>query len=177
MEDCEALREGRFKPGNKLGDVDPADPKDPKAVAKRVHEALKPEALRKKGRFTQDEVTVDIFLGADESYSVINIGETDSHHSNTSTLISIDANHDGKLDEEEGWFANLPVRIGDQMWEVITIAPDGSQIVIEQSDASLQGIVQGAKCPFFAYKTDFNQQISLETFEDKALLIDIWSLT
>jgi hypothetical protein len=175
----DGTRPGRFTRANTTKDLSPEDfRKDPDALARRVFDALQPERLVKKGRLQAPDISVDFYLPeATEPYRLVNQGESDADHENTSTLISIDANDDGKLTEEEGWFANLPVRIGDSMWKIESIAADGSEIKLKPSPGPLRGVVVGRKCPPFSYETEGGGRVSQETYTGKTLIIDIWSLT
>src|SRR5262245_36661684 len=161
LEDCEASRPGRVKP-DVLKDLKPEDLKnDPEGARRLIEDAFKPEKLVKRGRIQVKEGSFDIYLPeSEEPYTIVNKGASEADHENLSTLISIDANGDGKLTEEEGWFASQPIRIADRMWEVASIAPDGSRIEIRPSAKRLQGLVLGRKCPPFSYQTEEGKRIT-----------------
>ena len=136
------------------------------------------ETMATKGRLTVDDEAFDIFLPPKgDGYTVKNTGKDESHTYNISTLIAIDADHDGSLARDEDWFASLPLRVADRMFEVLSIAPDGSRIALRPSKASLAGAVVGRKCPPFSLKTDGGETVTLESFAGKAFLLDIWSVT
>ena len=179
MEDCEASRPGAISSANLPTDLKAEDfKKDPEAFQRRLLEAFKPEKLVKKGRIPIQGKSFDIYLPeGTEPYTVINRSGKDSHQNNSSTLVSIDANGDGKLTKEECWFANLPVRILDSMWDIASIAADGSRIDIKPSHSPLRGVVVGRKCPPFSYKGEDGKRITQDTFKGKAFIIDIWSVT
>ena len=130
-----------------------------------------------KGGITVDSESFDIYLPKAPAYSIKNTAKDDGDLYNTSTLISIDSNHDGRLTADEGWFANLPVRIGDRMFDVIRIAPNGRSIILKSSAKPLSGVIVGRRMPPFAYKTRDGKAITENTFKGKALLIDVWSVT
>jgi len=178
MKDCQATRPGRLS-GAAVGDLKPEDiQKDPEGFAKRLQEAMKPEKLVKKGSIRVSGKSFDLYLPeSTEPYAVENKGESDSHHENSSTLLSIDGNGDGKLTGDEGWFASLPIRIADSMWEVVAIAADGSRIELKPSRKPLAGVVVGRKCPPFSFRTEEGKPVTLDSYRGKALLIDIWSVT
>jgi hypothetical protein len=110
-------------------------------------------------------------------YSLTNSGEGDGGLTNKSTRISIDQNGDGKLTEDETWFANLELRVGDRMFCVIDISADGSRIVLRPSDGLLQGVVVGRRCPQFSFDAPMGEVVTLDAFQGKAVLFDTWSIT
>ncbi len=116
-----------------------------------------------------------------EKYSSYRIENTSDHGDNTfrnnSTLLSVDQNGDGALTDDENWFANLPIRLGDQMFTITSIAEDGSRIEIKYANLPLTGLVVGRKCPPFSYTTKDGQLITQDTYKGKAFLLDIWSVT
>jgi hypothetical protein len=130
-----------------------------------------------KGSVTVDREAFDIYLPKADSYRLKNTANDDGDLYNTSTLISIDSNHDGRLTEDEGWFANLPIRIGDKMFEATRIAANGSTVDLKPSGKPLSGIVVGRKVPPFAYKTRDGQTVTQDTYKGKAVLLDVWSVT
>ncbi len=111
-----------------------------------------------------------------KTYTTTNTGK-DNHYGNTSTLLSIDGNHDDILTSDESWNANLPVRIGDRMFDIVQIEPDGSRIDARPSAAPLRGMVVGRKCPPFELQIDAGEKVTLESYAGKAFLLDIWSVT
>jgi len=130
-----------------------------------------------KGSIIVDRESFDIYLPRAGSYSLKNTANDDGDLYNTSTLISIDSNHDGRLTDDEGWFANLPIRIGDKMFEATQIAPNGKTVELKPSAKPLSGIVVGRNVPPFAYKTRDGQTVTQDTYKGKAVLLDVWSVT
>ena len=173
MEDCEVTGPYRLTFGEEdLKGLDPAE------IQKLVIDSFKAVKLVKVGRLRTKGKPLSIYLPeSSEPYSIINKGKDDSHQNNTSTTLFIDQNDDGKLVESEGWSTNLPVRVGDRMLEVISIAPDGSQIKLRSSRKPLRGVVVGRKCPPFSYKAESGKRITQRSFRGKAFLVDIWSVT
>ncbi|HUN82208.1 MAG TPA: hypothetical protein VMV81_11945 [Phycisphaerae bacterium] len=136
------------------------------------------EPLVVRGTLEVGGESYDLYLPKkNDGYSTKNTGSDDSHFINTSTLISIDANHDGELTDDEGWFSNLPVRIADQMFDVVSIAEDGSRVELRRSKAPLAGAVVGRKCPPFSLQTADGRTLTLDSFAGKAFLLDVWSVT
>jgi hypothetical protein len=123
-----------------------------------------PVPLPMRGEITVDGEQFSIYLPQLRSYPLRNHGTDDGRLSNTSTLLSIDGNRDGKLTEDEGWFANLPVRIGDRMFDVKRIAADGSAIDLAPSKSPLRGVVVGRRCPPFAYHAQDGSVVKNEDF-------------
>lgn len=93
----------------------------------------------------------------------------------TSTYLAVDQNHDGKLESWESYLAELPLRLGDSMFDVVKIAQDGSCITLRPSKAPLQGAVVGRKVADFKFTTIEGKVISRDNLEGRALLIDCWA--
>jgi hypothetical protein len=135
------------------------------------------EGMVRRGELVLDGKTFAIYLPEKESYSHVNEGENDSHHRNTATRLSVDADGDGHLTRDEAWYANLPIRIGDRMVEVVDLAPDGSRIDLRVSVTPLRGLVMGRKCPPFQLETSDGEKLTLDDFRGKTLILDVWSVT
>jgi hypothetical protein len=135
------------------------------------------DELVKRGTVQVDDQKYILYLAKAKSYSTKNTGRTDCDSDNTSTLISVDQNGDGKLREDDGWFANLPMRLGDRMFDVVEIAADGSRIVLKPSRSSLRGVIIGRTCPPFSFKTADGKEVNRESLAGKLFLLDIWSIT
>jgi hypothetical protein len=162
MEDCKASRPGKISSTTLLSLLFSGPPKD---------------KLVKRGTVPVDGQDFTLYLPKAEGYSTTNTGDGDSDLENTSTLISIDHNGDGKLTEDEGWFANLPLRLGDKMFDVAEIAADGSRIVLKPSESPLRGVIIGRSCPPFSFQTPDGEEVSGETLAGTAFILDIWSFT
>lgn len=135
------------------------------------------EKLSFKGEISVEGKAVSLYLPPSKAYSVKNEGGSSADMENTSTLASIDADGDGRLSDDESWYASLPVRLGDRMYEITEIAADGSRIALRPSEAPLRGAVIGRRCPPFSYVAADGRKVSLEGFRGKALLLDVWSVT
>lgn len=160
MEKCKARRPGKITSG--LASLFFGPPKD---------------KLVRKGEIVVDGETFTLYLPKASGYTVDNTGSDNSHHRNTSTRVSIDQNGDGKLSDDESWFANLPVRIGDRMFQIAHIAKDGSRVEIRPTDDELCGVVIGRRCPPFSFQTQDGRTVKLDDYKGKTLLLDIWSFT
>ncbi len=163
MAPCKAERRGRLTSGTSL--------------LRMVFAGTPMDQLVHKGELVLDGRTHTFYLPKVKSYTVKNTGDTDNHHDNTSTLISIDANGDGELSGDEGWFASMSIRLDDAMFQITSIADDGGQIELKRSDAPWRGRIVGRKCPPFAFKTSGGRKVRLEDYRGKALLLDVWSVT
>jgi hypothetical protein len=135
------------------------------------------DELVKRGSLDVDGTKYTLYLPKSSSYSIKNSKPSDSGFENTSTLISVDQKGNGVLTEQEGWFANMPIRLGDKMFDVAEIAADGSRIVLKASTSPLRGVIIGRKCPPFSFKTTDGKEVTLETLSGKAMILDIWSIT
>jgi hypothetical protein len=162
MEDCRASRPGKF-----TADTSPAN----------LLKGRPREDLVKRGTVRVGEQTYTLYLPRAKAYTTRNAKPNDSGFHNTSTLISVDQGGGGQLKDEDGWFANLPLRLGDRMYDVAEIAADGSRIVLKASKAPLRGAVVGRRCPPFAFKTAEGKEVSFESLRGRAFLLDIWSIT
>jgi hypothetical protein len=163
MEDCKASRPG------KITDA---------VTALRMLVAGPPrDELVKRGTARVGRRKYTLYLPKAKSYSTKNTGPSDCDGDNTSTLLSVDQNGDGRLTVNDGWFANLPLRLGDEMFDVAEIAADGSRVVLKPSKSPLRGVVVGLACPPFSFKTADGKEVSRESLAGKAFLLDVWSVT
>jgi len=162
MEDCQASR-----PGKVTSDTNVAS----------LLQGLPREDLAKRGTVRVGEQTYTLYLPRAKAYTTRNAKPSDSGFHNTSTLISVDQGGGGRLKDEDGWFANLPLRLGDRMYDVAEIAADGSRVVLRPSKAPLRGVIVGRRCPPFAFKTAEGKVVSFESLRGRAFLLDIWSIT
>ncbi|MCG3137283.1 MAG: hypothetical protein HJJLKODD_01126 [Phycisphaerae bacterium] len=137
----------------------------------------KKEMLTHRARVTVDDVTTWIYLPEKTPYTLVNTGESDGEFDNTSTLLAIDSRPDKRITDDENWYANLPIRIADRMFDVTAIAEDGSSITLTPSSAPLSGVVVGRKVPPFSYQREDGQLITQDDYKGKAFLLDIWSVT
>jgi hypothetical protein len=135
------------------------------------------EELVKRGTVEVDGEKYTLYLPKAKSYSTKNTKPSDSGLENTSTRLYVDHNRDGRLTDDEGWFTNLPLRLGDKMFDVAEIAADGSRIVLRPSKARLRGVILGRACPRFSFKTADGKEVSSETLAGKPFLLDVWSIT
>jgi hypothetical protein len=135
------------------------------------------EPLVKRGVLEVEGRKLTLYLPKAKAYSVRNTAKKDNIFDNNSTRLAIDQKGDGKLTEADNWFANLPVRLGDRMYDIIEIAPDGSSLVLQPSKSPLSGVIVGRTCPPFSFKTADGKTISRDGFAGKAFILDIWSIT
>jgi hypothetical protein len=156
----------------------PASGKKPKDIDRlQLATTFGKEEMAKQGHLRVAGKDYAVYLPKAKSYSLKNTAGIEVRFMNTSSVVFIDQNGDGRLTPDEAWNANQPIRVGDQMFEVVELANDGSKIVLRASRAPLGGIVIGRKCPPFSYKTADGQSVTQATFAGKAFLLDIWSVT
>jgi hypothetical protein len=163
MEDCEASRQGKITASTSILRLLFAGPPE--------------EELVKRGVVEVDGHKLTLYLPETTPYSTKNSKLRDDEFENTSTLISIDQNGDGHLTDDEGWYANMPLRLGDRMFSVTEIAADGSRMVLAPSKSRLRGVVVGRRCPPFSFKTADGEEVSRESLAGKPFFLDIWSIT
>lgn len=130
-----------------------------------------------RGQLEVDGTAYALYVPRADAYTIVNSGASDDHHGNKSTAIAIDADADGDLARAEYWFSNLPVRIGDRMFTIRAIEPEGRGLVLAPSSEPLRGVVVGRKCPPFSFRTQDGRTVSLADYRDKILILDIWSFT
>jgi len=135
------------------------------------------DQLIKRGVVELEGKKYTLYLPKAKSYTVKNTGKRDHDFENNSTLLTIDQKGDAKFTEADNWFANLPVRLGDKMFDVVDIAKEGNEVILRPSKAPLSGALIGRCCPDFTFKTADGKEISRETLQGKAFLLDIWSIT
>jgi hypothetical protein len=163
MEDCKASRPGKLT--NAAG------------VLRLLFAGPPTDELVKRGTVEVDRRKYTLYLPRARSYATKNTGPSDCDNDNTSTLLSVDQNGDGVLTENDGWFANLPLRLGDRMFDVAEIAGDGSRIVLKPSRSPLRGVIVGRTCPPFSFRTADGKEVSRESLAGKPFLLDVWSIT
>jgi len=93
----------------------------------------------------------------------------------TSTHLSVDQNHDGKISRWENYFAEFPLRIGDTMFDVRAIAKDGSTITLRRSRAPLTGAVLGAPASDVTFTTVDGKRLRPADLLGKVLVFDVWA--
>jgi hypothetical protein len=135
------------------------------------------EELVKRGSLEIDGAKYAVFLPKEKVYSTRNTAKSDDEMGNTSTPVFIDQNGDGRITNDEMWFSNLPIRVGDRMYDVTEIAKDGTRISFKLSKAPLSGVVVGRPCPPFSLKTSDGKEVSSKQLAGKAFLLDFWSVT
>src|SRR6266851_2447931 len=170
MEESKASRPGKLQ-------LTEEDLKDPQKLSARLLKGWPKEDLVKRGVLDVDGHKYSLYLPQAKAYSVKNTSRSDADSENTSTLISVDQNGDGRITDADGWFANLPLRLGDKMYDVTEIAADASRIVLKPSKSPLRGVIVGRACPPFSFKTADGKVVSRESLARKPFILDIWSIT
>jgi hypothetical protein len=170
MEDSKASRRGKLQ-------LTEEDLKDPQKLSARLLKGWPQEDLVKRGVLEVDGHKYSLYLPQAKAYSIKNTKPSDADSENTSTLISVDQNGDGRITDADGWFANLPLRLGDKMFDVTEIAADASRIVLKPSKSPLRGVIVGRTCPPFSFKTADGKVVSRESLARKPFILDVWSIT
>lgn len=93
----------------------------------------------------------------------------------TSTWLAVDQDHDGKITLEESYFAELPLRIGDTMFDVVAIATDGNTITLRRREGPLGGAVLGRKAAAFEWTAPDGRKLTNASYENRVLVIDCWA--
>jgi hypothetical protein len=84
-------------------------------------------AMAKQGQLSVAGRDYAVYLPKAKSYSRMNTAATELRLLNTSSVIYIDQNGDGRLTPDEAWNANRPIRVADEMFDVVDLAADGSK--------------------------------------------------
>jgi len=92
-----------------------------------------------------------------------------------STYLAVDQNHDGKIDINESYFAEFPLRLGDTMYDILSIADDGSRMVLRPNAGPLSGAVIGRRAPEFMFETIDGKKLRNSDFAGKTLIVDCWA--
>ncbi|MFO1032054.1 MAG: hypothetical protein U1F60_13335 [Planctomycetota bacterium] len=93
----------------------------------------------------------------------------------TSTWLAVDQDHDGKIALDESYFAELPLRIGDTMFDVVDIAADGSAVTLRRRRGPLAGPVLGRKAAAFEWTATDGRKLTNASYENRVLVIDCWA--
>jgi hypothetical protein len=131
----------------------------------------------KRGTVRLDGQSFTLYMSPAKEYPLKNKGGHDGYSANTSTMIAVDQRGNGKPGNFDVWYANLPIRLGDRMFEVAEIAEKGTRVTLLPSRAPLRGVVVGQPCPGFSFETADGRKVTRETYKGKAFLLDIWSVT
>ena len=129
MEDCKLTRPGQISGAT--------------SILRLLFSGPPTDELVKRGTLDVEGCKYTLYLPRAKSYSVKNSKPSESGFENTSTAISVNQTGAGKLSEHDSWFASLPLRLGDRMFDVTEIAADGSRIVLKPSNAALRGVILG----------------------------------
>ena len=170
MEDSKASRRGKLQ-------FTEEELKDREKLSAKLVKGWPQDELFKRGVLEVDGHKYYLYLPKAKSYSVKNTSNNDADFDNTSTLISVDQKGDGRITDADGWFANLPLRLGDKMYDVTEIAADASRIVLKPSKSPLRGVIIGRTCPPFSFKTADGKVASRESLAKRSFILDIWSIT
>ena len=129
------------------------------------------------GTVTLGEEAFSIYLPEDDSaYSAAPRPDRPGMFNKyTSSYLAVDQNHDGKIESWESYFAEFPLRIGDRMFDVLEIAPDGSSLSLRSRSGPLMGAVVGRRAPKFSFETVDGRVVDNASVAGRATLIDVWS--
>ncbi len=133
--------------------------------------------LVKKGAVQVDGTAFDLYLPREKNgYSHVPRPEQKAVLVTlTSTWLAVDQDRDGKIALEESYFAELPLRIGDAMFDVVDIAKDGSSITLRRREGPLAGAVMGRKAAAFEWTAEDGRKLTNRSFENRVLVIDCWA--
>lgn len=149
-----------------------------KKRAVQPHFVRSSSTLALHGKVDVDGKTFDLYLPRDkkDAYSIAPRPRREQVLVRlTSTHLSVDQNHDGKIEAWENYFAEFPLRIGDAMFEIRDIAKDGSTITLQRSQAPLTGAVIGGKATDFTFTTTDGKQLDRDSLAGKVIVFDVWA--
>jgi hypothetical protein len=133
--------------------------------------------LVRKGSLTVGSETFDLYLPKEKGgwSHTARPERKDTLVALTSTWLAVDQDHDGKIAIDESYFAELPLRIGDTMFDVVGIAADGSTISLRRREGPLAGAVRGRKAAAFEWAATDGRKLSNASYENRVLVIDCWA--
>jgi hypothetical protein len=138
------------------------------------------KTLALKGTVEVDGTSFDIYLPRDKkgAYSVKPRPERKNMLvAMTSTYLSVDQNHDGRIGALESYYSEFPLRIGDVMFDVVQISADGSKITLRRvkhtsANYRLAGSVLGRKAADFEWRDIAGKLVRRDDFAGKVLIIE-----
>lgn len=156
--------------------VVPMAPFEGKRPVRSFYVESSPDLVRK-GTVQVDGTAFDLFLPKEKGgYSVRPRPELQGVLVTlTSTWLSVDQDHDGKITLEESYFAELPLRLGDTMFDVVDIAADGSTLTLRRREGPLAGAVLGRKAAAFEWTATDGRKLGNASYANRVLVIDCWA--
>ncbi len=134
------------------------------------------DQLTLKGTVNLPDGAVELYLPKGK-FQLENTASLNTRFDNTATSVSIDQNNDGELKDYESYPSNLPIRIGDKMFQVSCIDAANRQLTMHQVEVPLSGTIVGRKCPPFEYVSLDGNTISDKSIVGKVTLLDVWAVT
>lgn len=129
-----------------------------------------------KGTVQVDGESFDIYLPKEKAYSRVPRPEQKGVLIvRTSTYLSVDQNHDGKIGALESYFAESPLRLGNAMFEIVDLPANGGSITIRRTDRPLTGAVLGRKAAEFDWTAIDGSKLRRDDFKNRVLVIDCWA--
>lgn len=129
-----------------------------------------------KGTVQVDGEAFDIYLPEEKAYSRQPRPEQKALLTvRTSTYLSVDQDHDGKISALESYFAESPLRLGDAMFEIVDLPADGGSLTIRRTDRPLTGAVLGRKAAAFDWTAIDGSKLRRDDFKNRLLVIDCWA--
>ena len=131
-----------------------------------------------KGSLTVDGIEYMIYLEDKRPYSLAPLYKNGKRMKIAPSSIWVDFNNDNVIGVEDGevWGADLPVRFGNQMLKVRSIAADGKTIILEAVEVPLTGLVPGQPAPDFEFTDLDGKKHRLRDYRGKYLVLDSWSI-
>lgn len=94
-----------------------------------------------------------------------------------STAIGVDHDGDGKLSPSENFFAHKPIRIGRSMYEVTSLARDGSEVRLRKAGKLATVLTRGVESTPLRIETTDGESTSIADVRGSALILKYWSPT
>lgn len=135
------------------------------------------EGMARKATATIGGKSYNLYLPVSKTYTKTNTAKSDQSFSNTATMLYIDYDGNGKLDEWERRSTNLPLRFGQKMYDVTALSADGRSMTLTESRAPLAQLLVGEPAPPLVFKATNGKFIDLAALRGKAVVLDVWSFT
>jgi len=158
------------QPDTVVVEMKPCDLRRPKPMM-----MLTSNRLVRKGEVRVGDQTYSIYLPRAREYRLV--GKRVGAIPSDATAVSVDQDRDGKISATETFLADCPLRIADSVFDIVSIAKDGSKIELRRRKGPLVGCVSGRIAPAFDFETTSGKRVKRDDFRGRYLVIHFWAPT